>query len=219
MKIGPDELTGTEQAVILVLMAEARPVPNPELAVLGPELRRDSRDELNRKGLIDSTKVGRSYVHELTDAGWALGRQLFGAETPPRSSGQGKALYTLMNGLNRFFTREDLRMAEVFAPADPEPEPESEPQGPPALPSDQARVAEIYGRLAGTPGDWVALVKLRAELPDVDRPELDDTLRRMYRIPGVHLIPEENQKVLTDADRHAAVVIGEQHKHLIAIES
>lgn len=217
MKIGPDELTGTEQAVLLVLMAEARPVPNPELVALGPELRKDNRDELNRRGLIESTKVGRSYVHELTDAGWALGRQLFGAEAPPRSSGQGKALYTLMNGLNRFFTREDLPLAEVFAPADPEPE--GEPQGPPALPSDQARVQEVYGKLAGTPGDWVALARLRAELPDVGHPELDDTLRRMYRIPGVHLIPEENQKVLTDADRHAAVVIGEQHKHLIAIES
>ena len=213
MKIGPDELTGTEQAVLLVLMAEARPVPNPELVTLGPELRKDSRDNLNRKGLIESTKVGPRFVHELTDAGWALGRHLFGAEAPPRSSGQGKALYTLMRGLNRYFTREDLPLAEVFAPAVPGATPD------PALPSDQARVHQVYDRLAGAPGDWVALVRLRAELPDVGHHELDDTLRRMYRIPGVHLIPEENQKVLTDDDRQAAVVIGQQHKHLIAIES
>ena len=40
----------------------------------------------------------------------------------------------------------------------------------------------------------------------------------MYRIPGVSLIPEENQKVLTPDDRAAAVEIGDQDKHLIAIE-
>jgi ATP-dependent Clp protease ATP-binding subunit ClpA len=210
VNIGPDELTGTEQAVLLVLLAEARAVPNPELGQLGPELRRENREKLNRKGLVESTKVGRSYVHELTDDGWALGRKLVGAPTPPASSGQGKALYTLMRGLDRYLTRAELPLSELFAAADAEP---------PQLPSDQARVQQVYGRLAAQSGDWVALVRLRAELPDVDHQDLDDTLRRMYRIPGVHLIPEENQKVLTDDDRLAAVVIGEQHKHLIAIES
>ncbi|CAN5865801.1 hypothetical protein BH10ACT9_BH10ACT9_10230 [soil metagenome] len=208
MNIGPDELTGTEQAVLLVLMAEARPVPNPELISLGPELKKDSRDKLNRKGLIESIKVGPRFVHELTDDGWALGRKLFGADTPVGSKGQGKALYTLMRGLNRYFTREELPLAEVFAiPVSVE------------TPSEEQQVRQAYGTLAGSPGDWVALVRLRAQLPDVGHHDLDDTLRRMYRIPGVHLIPEENQKVLTDDDRHAAVVIGEQHKHLIAIES
>ncbi|MET0900370.1 MAG: hypothetical protein ABWY45_20850 [Mycobacterium sp.] len=223
MNIGPDELTGTEQAVLLVLMAEARPVPNPELSRLGPELRKDNRDKLNRNGLVESTKVGRSYVHELTDDGWALSRKLVGAPTPPASSGQGKALYTVLRGLARYLTRADLPLAELFAePASgAEPEPVSEPVSDeaPQLPSDEARVQQVYGRLAAQSGDWVALVRLRAALPDVDHEDLDDTLRRMYRIPGVHLIPEENQKVLTDDDRLAAVVIGEQHKHLIAIES
>lgn len=41
----------------------------------------------------------------------------------------------------------------------------------------------------------------------------------MYRKTGVHLIPEENQKVLGEHDWAAAVVIGDQHKHLIAIEA
>ncbi len=43
-------------------------------------------------------------------------------------------------------------------------------------------------------------------------------LHALYRTPEVSLIPEENQKVLTAADRAAAVVIGDQNKHLIAIE-
>ena len=221
MNIGLDELTGTEQAVLLVLMAEARPVPNPELGRLGPELKKDKRDELNRKGLIESTRVGRSFVHELTDDGWALGRKLFGAQTPPASSGQGKALYTLMRGLNRYLTRADLPLSEVFAPTEPErePEPTARSGESPQLPSDQARIHQVYAELATQPGVWVGLARLRAALPDVDHRDLDDTRRRMSRIPGVHLIPESNQKVLTDDDRHAAVVSGEQHKHLIAIES
>jgi len=47
---------------------------------------------------------------------------------------------------------------------------------------------------------------------------VDDTLTRMYQITGVSLIPEENQKTLTASDRDAAVRIGNQPKHLIAIE-
>ncbi|MEX3771529.1 hypothetical protein ABFW14_32035, partial [Mycolicibacterium fortuitum] len=89
MNVAPDELTGTEQAVLLVLMAESRPVPNAELERLGPKLDKPKRDRLNRLGLIESTGT-RPLVHELTDAGWALCRSLFGADAPPRSTGQGK---------------------------------------------------------------------------------------------------------------------------------
>ena len=49
--------------------------------------------------------------------------------------------------------------------------------------------------------------------------ELDDALTQMHRTPGVSLIPEENQKTLTDEDHAAAVEIGNQAKHLIAIEN
>ena len=55
MSVDPEELNGTMQAVLLVLMAEARPVRNPELAILGPELRKQDRDDLVRDGLIEVT--------------------------------------------------------------------------------------------------------------------------------------------------------------------
>jgi hypothetical protein len=211
VNIGLDELTGTEQAVLLVLMAEARPVPNPELGRLGPKLEKAQREKLNRKGLIDSVQERRVWIHELTDGGWALCRRMFGAQVPDHPSGQGKALYTLMRSLDRYLTKADLPLADVFEPAGPT-QPETSP-------STDELVHRVYGRLAGQPGDWVALTQLRAELPDVARHDLDDTLRRMYRKPGVHLIPEENQKVLDEHDWQAAVVIGGDHKHLIAIEA
>jgi hypothetical protein len=205
-----NDLTATEQAVLLVLMAESRPVSNPELARLGPELRAPNRAKLNRLRLIDSTKAGRSLVHELTDEGWRAGKEIVGAPPPPRSSGQGKALYTVLAGLRRYFERNNLAPGDVFLPAEDDQA---------ALEGDVAgQVRRAYGRLAARPGGWVGLVRLRAELADVSRPELDTTLERMYSRDGVSLIPEENQKVLTTADREAAVEIGGQRRHLIAIE-
>jgi hypothetical protein len=214
VKVGLNELTGNDQAVLLVLMAESRAVPNPELERLGPRLDKSSRERLNRLGLIDTSKPGNSYVHELTDKGWETCRDMFVAEAPPLSKSQGKALYTLLRGLGRYFTREDLVPADVFTPSDEE-----------ALTPDDTADGEVeqlvrgaYESLVRRPGGWVALARLRAKLAQVPRPQLDATLRRMYRVPGVSLIPEENQKVLTADDRAAAVEIGEQAKHLIAIE-
>jgi hypothetical protein len=216
VSIEPEELTGTEQAVLLILMAEARPVRNPELATLGPKLEKDKRDRLNQRGLIETTTVDRVLVHELTDRGWRVCAKLIGTETPARSSGQGKALYTLLRGLRRHLDREDLAPGDVFLPLDDGP-----PAGDPDPLGDdvEAKIRAVYVGLAARAGGWVDLVRLRAELPDVSKRELDAALTRMYRNRGVSLIPEENQKTLTAEDRAAAVEIGDQDKHLIAIEN
>ncbi|WP_019972958.1 hypothetical protein [Mycobacterium sp. 141] len=216
MTTNPDELTGAQQAVLLVLMAECRAVPNPELEKLGPRLDKDNRVKLNEKGLVESSRPGRSWVHELTDDGWATCRRIIGSDTPPLSSGQGKALYTVLRGLARYLSGSDVPLSEVFA-APPATGPQDAPASSPVADAEQL-VREAYARLAPRPGGWVALVRLRAEIPQLAPTELDSALQRMYRLPGVHLIPEENQKVLTGDDRSAAVAIGDQDKHLIAIE-
>jgi hypothetical protein len=140
---------------------------------------------------------------------------LIGAETPALSKGQGKALYTVLRALRRYFDRDDLAPGDVFLPLDDralagEPDPLGD--------AVEQKVRAAYVRLAARAGGWVDLVRLRGELPTVSRHDMDAALTRMYRIKGVSLIPEENQKTLTDADRAAAVVIGDQDKHLIAIE-
>ncbi len=215
MSLEPDEMTGTEQAVLLVLMAEARPVRNPELPTLGPELKKRDRDRLQGHGLIEVTTVGRSMVLELTDKGAATCAKLFGAETPARPSGQGKALYTLLRAMRRYFDREDLVPGDVFLPLDAHaPEGDPDPLGD----DIEARVRSAYVRLAAYEGGWVDLVRLRAELSDVSKPDLDDALTQMYLVPGVSLVREDNQKTLTAADHAAAVEIGNQPKHMIAIQ-
>ena len=209
MKVAPDELTGTEQAILLVLMAESRPVPNPELHRLGPRLDKHGRERLNRLGLIETTP-GVPLVHELTDYGWLVCRALLSSDAPPRSSAQGRALYTLLNALHRHFDRADLVLSDVFLPPDGAAEPAGDAE-------TQLRAA--YTRLSTKPGGWVSLVQLREAVGKLARHDVDTALISLYQQPGVSLIPEENQKVLTAADRSAAVVIGDQNKHLIAIES
>ena len=206
MSVAPDELTGTQQAVLLVLMAEARPVRNPDLAVLGPKLDKPNRERLLDKGLIEITATKPAITLDLTDLGWATCAALIGTEAPERSSGQGKALYTVLGALRRHLDREDLAPADVFTALDDGVDVES-------------RVRAAYVGLAARAGGWVDLVALRAELPDVSKPELDAALTQMQRKPDVSLIPEENQKTLTERDHAAAVDIGNRARHLIAIES
>jgi hypothetical protein len=207
VSIDPEELGASEQAVLLVLMAEARPVGNTELPTLGPALDKPTRDRLIRRGLIETNTAQRPMVHELTDKGWATCAGLFGADVPPQSKPQGKALYTVLRALRRYFDREELAPGDVFLPLDDNP------------PEDlEARVREAYVGLAARAGGWVDLVRLRGELPDVSRHDLDAMLAQMYRIPGVSLVPEANQKTLTAEDHAAAVSIGNEAKHAIAIE-
>ena len=207
MSVTPGELTGTERAVLLVLMAQCRPVPNPELPTLGPALDKPGREKLNRLGLIESQRTGGRIVHELTDRGWRLCRDITRDGAPPRSTGPAKALYTFLTAFDRYLTRADLSLADVFAPAVEEPA---------SLPD---RIRHAYTSLAPRPGAWVELARLRDELDDLTRDDVDATLRTLYRQPDVSLIPEENQKVLTSTDRAAAIEIGDQAKHLIAIEA
>jgi hypothetical protein len=206
--VTPADLTGTERAVLCVLMAESRPLPNPDLINLGPKLDKPSRDKLNGLGLIESNRESGRFVHELTDKGWRLCREIIAAGPPPRSTGPAKTLYTVLGALGRYLNGAELSLADVFGSSD----------GVHATASIEDRIRAAYADLAPRPGGWVSLTRLRAELSDADRGDIDTALRTLYRAAGVSLIPEENQKVLTTEDRHAAVLIGDQSKHLIAIE-
>ncbi|MGC5256241.1 MarR family transcriptional regulator [Gordonia sp. DT218] len=218
-------LTPSQSAVLFVLMSQARDVPNPELRALAPELTRPSRQKLNDLGLIESAKGPRnSWVHSLTDRGWAwCAREL--DETPPKGAQPPiRALYAVMAGIGRYLAADDLRLHEVFRPPAPDPGPAPVPvaaQTQPTAPDDDIdrRIRAAYADSArGRPGAWVPMTTLRARLPAVGAAALDDALVRLQRRPGVSLIPQEDQMLLTDADRSAAVRVGTQLCHLFAIE-
>lgn len=215
MSVHPDELTGNEQAVLLVLMAECRPVPNPELRDLGPELTKDQRDKLLRKDLIE-VRPGRPMVIELADKGWRMCRAIIGTDAPAGVTGQKRALYTVLKALDRHLADDDLALADVIRPAG---SPQAPASTPPVADHTGGRVRDAYSRLATRPGGWVRLADLRNALADVARADVDAALRDLLRAREASLIPEENQKAITGADDAAAILIGGEKNHLMAIQA
>jgi hypothetical protein len=223
-----DKLTHTEKAVLLVLMAEAGEVSNPDLkARFGLDLKAPSRRRLNDLKLIESRTDRRRFVHTLADKGWRRCAQELGVETPARPGPLGGALYAVLAGLGRFMHRAELSLADVFHPYDGS-QPASAAEaglvagagpgvGAAVGPDVEQRVRAAYRQLAGEPSDWVSLRQLRPLLGDLDRAAVDTVLTRMNRLPEVNLVPETNQKTLSRQDREAAVHIGDQEKHLLSI--
>lgn len=74
--------------------------------------------------------------------------------------------------------------------------------------------------LGGQTGDFVSLTDLRPYIGG-HREHVDEALRRMgrgnYPDRGVQLIPEANQKTLSQADRDAAVILGDRPNHCLSI--
>ncbi|EIV96191.1 hypothetical protein [Frankia sp. QA3] len=81
----------------------------------------------------------------------------------------------------------------------------------------EAAIRAAYVSLAAGPYDWVRLAKVRPLLGGTAKAQVDRALRRMARQPDVRVVPDEDQKSLTAADRAAAVRIGEHDNHLLLI--
>jgi hypothetical protein len=205
-----EDLSVKERAVLFALMGEAREVSNPELAeCAGFRLDGKERRRLNDLKLVDSRKVGRTYAHELTDAGWDWCATHSSEGPQGRASSMEGALYAVLGGLARYLEYSEQSLADVFQQRDPEA---------PEKPGDFAElIRAAYLRLASEPGKFVKLRELRAELINVPRSELDSSLEGMYRAQQVNLVPQSNQQALTQADRKSALRIGGEAKHMISI--
>lgn len=202
-----------QRSVLLILMAEAVEVANPDLlARWGLTLDGAARRQLNDMGLVASRKVGRSFAHELTDKGWRWCDDELTASVPPRAGSAGGALYAVLAGVGRYLQHAGLGLGEVFGPA--------AAAGPGPAPGDvEARVRDAYRRVAGATRDWVGLAEVRALLGDVPPEDVDAALTRLARQPDIRLAGEPNRKALTDADHAAAVQVGGEERHLLAIEA
>lgn len=82
----------------------------------------------------------------------------------------------------------------------------------------QDAIAAAYLELSAKDQDWVRLAKLRP-LVQANRADVDAELLALARTGLVHLAPDSNRKALTDTDHAAAIRVGSQDKHLIAIEN
>ncbi|MEU4564343.1 hypothetical protein AB0F72_38675 [Actinoplanes sp. NPDC023936] len=222
-----DELTPSENAILIVLMAEAREVLNTELReTYGLDVRKPARDKLGRKGYAVSRKSGRTFALELGDKGWVHVQDQLNFRSNGATA-QAAALTALLSGLrSRVLDRSGCTsFAELFALNDVRGDVRGDVPGDvrdSAVAPDQdqvlrTRIVNAYQALTDEPGGWVSLTRLRPFFGDVSRAALDDALSRVSREPGVTLAPQSNQKVLTDADHAAALHIGGQDKHVLSI--
>ncbi len=165
-----------------------------------------ARRALTGQGLLVVDKSVRPYGYELTDAGWLTARKLL-AEPAPKgiSSRTARILWAVMGDFSAHMDRTGAELADLYPP--------------PAAPDPRDAVRSAYRELVGEDTDWLPLRRLRAHLDDLDRETLDRALEDLLGSHSIRLIPESNQKTLTEADRDAAIWLGGQYRHLIAIEA
>ncbi|MEV4053155.1 hypothetical protein AB0J55_18370 [Amycolatopsis sp. NPDC049688] len=207
-----DRLGHRQTAAMFTLMVLGREVPNPELKELvGFTLTGKERTQLNDSGYVASEKAGRTFVHQLTDSGWAWCEKELGAKKPPPPRPQSTlctVLYLVLGGFDDFRRSRNLRLADVFGNlASPEPAEDLE-----------TRIRVAYRELVREPRGWVALVDLRPKL-GASAAEVDVVLKELSRAGKAHLVPEDNRKALTAADHEAAIRIGGEDNHLLSIEA
>ncbi|MEU4661125.1 hypothetical protein ACWEOR_03950 [Micromonospora chalcea] len=215
------ELTLVDRCILVTLMVKAAPLPQTYFTnVAGIGLKADHRRRLESLDLIEVTE--KPITLALTDKGWDRATEELGAEPPKGAGTAGGTLYVALDFLRRLIDHSGTRADDLFRMQINR----DEVVAPPPVASSAspaadavALIRQAYHELAAKPGDYVMLADLRDALSDLPRPEFDAALVTLNRERGVHLVPESNQKVLKPQERAAAVTIGNQDKHLVAISS
>ncbi|WNV91902.1 hypothetical protein RM788_21445 [Umezawaea sp. Da 62-37] len=204
-----------------------------------------SRERLEGLGYIKARKskeLRGAFVHELTEQGWIRCRAELASETPPGAPKAYRLAYGYARSIDRFLAKSKLTMADYFVPdgtakaaADLSADPAVEAveaddlavetteaagtvEAVPAAVTPDDEIRGAYDSLASRPRAWVNLSRLRDALPHLSRDEVDEALLRLDLEPWAYLIPEANQKTLSEADRDAAIHVGGEDKHLLSIE-
>jgi DNA-binding MarR family transcriptional regulator len=193
----------TEQIqALVVLMVEARKLTNADLKELaGVTLTGASNKHLEKLGWVETDRSRRTYAHTLTDKGWHAMREIHLMEPPAGAA--ARSLFTVLANLHRSLERLGISPGEFFKQTGSD-DPES-------------AIRAAYARLAKQPGDWVGLADLRDQLIDISRGTVDKTLKSMARMDDVRIIPVADAKNLRKRDRDAALQIGVEDNHVIAI--
>jgi hypothetical protein len=220
LNVQHDELSAPERAVLFALLSAARKLSNEELhALIGIRLEGKERRNLNDLKLVESEKHGRVFVHELSEAGWRWCADELSVGPEGRSTSIERSYYLVFAMFARCLATARLSLSDLVSAA-----PEA-PAGGRHVRRDAAagdgdmtaRVTAAYRALAPAPGQFVKLRDLRERLADIPRDSLDGALTALFAAERVTLIRQEDHQVLTAADRAAALRLGGEHKHLMAI--
>ncbi|SER39825.1 hypothetical protein [Actinokineospora terrae] len=198
----PRKYGANEQATLIALMLANEEMTNPELRTRhGVVLDKPGRERLNRDGLLLSHTESTPFVHELTEAGIAwCEREITSIEPTPKSGGLTRVMFALVRVVIERLLQQNSLLGFLH-------------------PDDlESLILRVYRDLSVKPQDWVRLAKLRPELNGAEKSEVDEVLLGMVRAGGTHLAPDSNRKVLTEADHAAAIRIGGEDNHLMAVD-
>ncbi|MBM2620820.1 hypothetical protein JIG36_35505 [Actinoplanes sp. LDG1-06] len=193
------DLTPSEYAILLLLRDEDREISNTELDHrYGFRLTGALYARLNGTGYVITNTQQRPYRHRLSAAGTKVLREPLvtdeeGDITEKRTFRE-KVLWAALLSLH----------AKSSVPA-------------PDNRSLDERVRAAYAEVAGGEGDWVSLTVIRPLLADVAKAELDRALEKMLDAPDVRLDTEANRHRVGDEEKAAAVRIGGEDRHKLAI--
>lgn len=208
-----ESLGNPEKAALFALMLAGEEVSTPELKKRhGIQLRKDTRVRLNEAELIVSRTEKSPHMHKITPDGVARCEDvLITMERPPGGSALLGVIFELLTPVVRYFRRHGIPLADVIHQVDVE--------STDVVDDLETMIRKAYEELSVKPQDWVRLAKLRPKLDGAGKDEVDRVLLGMAKTGEVHLAPDSNRKVLTDADHAAAIRIGSENKHLMAIEA
>jgi len=217
------ELASAEYAFLILLKAAGRELSNTEMDKLyRVRLISPAYEKLNAVGYVASDTTRRPYRHAITKDGLkALSDPLSidGDDVDPtekRSLREKQLWAALVAQHNQSVGAPAPRNgSEPAVAAKPEKAEKAEkPEKPAGL---DGRIRAAYTELAGAPGDWVDLTRLRPLLADVAKAELDRALVRMLNDPDVRLDEEPFGHRVGAEERRAAVRVGGEDRHKLAI--
>ncbi|NUT48576.1 MAG: hypothetical protein HOV94_14900, partial [Saccharothrix sp.] len=186
----PEQLANDERAALIMLMLANRDVSNVDLdRELKVRLSKNGRERLNEFGLIGSWKEKNRLMHRITDEGKAWCMEDLAAGEPSSKAGPlSRAHFTVLQHFIEYHRRRGT-LAEVMRSG-----------------TDlESMIRKAYEALSVKAQDWVRLAKLRPRLNGADKAEIDEVLLDMVKTGTVHLAPDSNRKVLTEADHAAAI--------------
>jgi hypothetical protein len=193
-----------ERATLLVLMLNGGELSNPDLKNKhGVELTPAGRAKLNNAGLLVSRTDKRPFVHEITSAGidWCE-QALADIETPTGKGPIVRAGFELLRRFVRYARGNGIPLVRVIE----------------FVGGLESLIRSVYTDLADGPSDYVRLAEIRPKLNGANKDEVDQKLVEMMNGGLVDLAPDSNRRGLTDADHAAAIRVGTEDKHFMAIE-
>lgn len=188
-----------------------------------PDVDAGDKKTLKAAGLITvekrSTDAGtRADWLEVSDKGWAWASENLAAPLPGRSTAGTVVLRELLARLQAFMEARKISLAELIVPSINSAKMDGQSTAPkPDFPALRDHIRTAYKSIAGSFNKRVLLRDLRPKLQSVSRARLDEALLKITREEDADLISLDNPRDITDADKDAAIRIGEQQRHILWI--